>query len=148
MAKRDSDFAKIVAEAEAAVSGVKDADLRRVAFDKILDRLLSDPDSEQGETDRGKSVARKPATTKSKVAKKETSKAKGPQGYIRELIEEGFFQKPQTISAIKAELGNRGHHFALTSLSTPLQRLCQKRLLRRHKEKGATGTGSFQYSNW
>ena len=41
----------------------------------------------------------------------------GTQGYIEELIDEELFAKPKTIVAVKAELGNRGHHIPLTSLS-------------------------------
>lgn len=37
----DTDYATLIAEAERAVAGVKDADLRRVAFEKILDTLLA-----------------------------------------------------------------------------------------------------------
>ena len=68
----------------------------------------------------------------------------GPQVYIAEIRDEAFFKKPRTISEIKTELGNRGHHFPVEQLSTPLQRLCKKKLLRRQK---ASGKG-FSYSNW
>ena len=74
----------------------------------------------------------------------------GPKAYVRELIEEGFFKKPKTIAEVRAELGNRGHHIAITSLSGPLQKLCQERALRRHKGT-SDGNGkktTFNYSEW
>ncbi len=77
-------------------------------------------------------------------------KSTGPKGYVRELIDDGFFKKPKTIAEVKAELANRGHHIALTSLSGPLQTLCQDRLLRRHKAKlgDKAKKASFNYSEW
>ena len=66
------------------------------------------------------------------------------------MADDGFFKKPKTIAEVKAELANRGHHIVLTSLSGPLQQLCQERVLRRHKaeanEKGKKA--AFNYSEW
>lgn len=72
----------------------------------------------------------------------------GTSAYIVELIDEQFFSKPKTISEVKAELGNRGHHIPLTSLSGPLQKLCQKKRLRRQKTDGEGKKKAFAYSNW
>lgn len=60
------------------------------------------------------------------------------------MVDDGFFDRPKTISEVKAELENRGHHIPLTSLSGPLQKLCKKKVLRRQKPDGKT----FSYSNW
>jgi hypothetical protein len=38
--KADADYSALVSQAEKAVSGVKDAELRRIAFQKILENLL------------------------------------------------------------------------------------------------------------
>jgi len=63
--------------------------------------------------------------------------------------EDGFFAKPKTISEVKAELANRGHHIPLTSLSGPLQKLCQDKELRRQKAEDKGGKKKpFVYSNW
>jgi hypothetical protein len=66
------------------------------------------------------------------------------------LVDDGFFKKPKTIAQVKAELANRGHHIAITSLSGPLQRMCQERVLRRHKAKGGDKAKktTFNYSEW
>jgi hypothetical protein len=78
---------------------------------------------------------------------KEKRKRTGPQGYIEEMIAEKFFAKPKTLGEVKAELGNRGHHIPLTHLSGPMQRLCQRKQLRR--QKTADGKKQiFTYSNW
>lgn len=141
------DFAEIVKQAEQAVKGVADPELRRVAFEKILSALLGKP--EIGLPQR--KVTR--STSRTVVRKEKTeSKTRGPKAYIRELIDEGFFSKPKSLPQLKAELENRGHHIAVTSLSGPLQSLCQDKLLRRQKTK-APGKGgkerqTYTYSEW
>jgi membrane protein involved in colicin uptake len=143
-------YSELVAQAESAVSAVKDAELRRVAFEKILDDLLAsssagaqEAKANQGTTSAGR---RRP---KAKIVGSESKSARGgTSAYIEELIDENFFSKPKTISEVKAELGNRGHHIPLTSLSGPLQRLCQKKKLRRQKTDGEGKKKAFAYSNW
>jgi hypothetical protein len=136
-------YSELVKQAESAVSSVKDPELRRAAFEKILDDLLSNGSGESPRTIPSDSKKRKTAKTRP------SSVQRGPRTYICEMKGEGFFSKPKTISEIKAELANRGHHIPLTSLSGPLQRLCQDKELRRHKagEKGGKKK-TFVYSNW
>ena len=137
-----ADYPELVAQAEKAVAGVKDPELRRIAFQKILDDLLGG--------------AATPATRQAAASKKRPlagDKPKrrasgGPQAYVEELIAEGFFKKPQTIANVKAELENRGHHIPLTSLSGPLQTLCQRRALRRQRVKTSGKKQTFAYSHW
>ena len=121
------DYAKLVAQAESAVGAVKDPELKRVAFQKVLDDLLgAQPDAAATPKSKGGRAAR----SSGGIAKtKKPSTRKGPQGHVQELIDDGFFKKQKSIAQVKAELENHGHHIALTSLSGPLQRLCQRRLL-------------------
>jgi membrane protein involved in colicin uptake len=131
------DYSEVVAQAEKAVASVKDPDLKRIAFQKILDDLLgSRPTSK-------KVGAPSKATSKSKNTGSAGSKT-GPKAYIEELIEDDFFQKPKTISEVRTALENHGHHIAVTSLSGPLQKLCQQRQLRRQKND----SGTYTYSKW
>jgi hypothetical protein len=78
----------------------------------------------------------------------ERAKRSGPQGYIEEMIEEGFFDNQKTLAEVKAELENRGHHIPITTLSKPLQRLCQSRTLRRQKIESNGNRKTFGYSKW
>lgn len=118
-------------QAERAVQGVKDAELRRIAFQKILDELLG-----------GGHVTER--TKKIKKSKRAGGIQRGgPSAYLREMIGDGFFKKPKTITDVKVELENRGHHIPLTSLSGPLQTLCKNKELRRQRNDGR-----FVYSNW
>lgn len=150
MATDTKALAALAAEAEAAVASVKDPELKRVAFDKILTSLL-----EQQGGGGTKATAAKPktaATPKSAANKAETPEKarKGPKAYVESLIEDDFFKQQRTIAEVKAELANMGHHVAITSLSGPLQTLTQERKLRRQKIT-ADGKGSkttFAYSNW
>ncbi len=133
-------YADLVAQAEQAVAAVKDAELRRVAFERILNDLLAGG----GEAQSGKTQGAARATKRAQSKPATTKKRSGPQSYVEEMVDDGFFEKPKTISEVKAELENRGHHIPLTSLSGPMQKLCQKKVLRRQKPDGKT----FSYSNW
>lgn len=139
--KGHANYQDLVAQAEKAVGGVKDPELRRIAFQKILDDLLVHSASPGKRRECTATV--RPATG---------SKAKRPgkggtQAYVDEIVDEGFFKKPKTIANVKAELENRGHHIPLTSLSGPLQKLCQRKSLRRQKVKSGKKQ-TFAYSNW
>jgi membrane protein involved in colicin uptake len=140
--KPDERYAELVAQAEKAVASVKDPSLKQIAFQKVLDDLLSS--SEAART----SSSRASKAQKSKSKNIRGSARGGPTQYIQELIGDSFFKKPKTISEVKAELGNRGHHIALTSLSGPLQNLCKAKVLRRQKIKTSDKRQTFAYSVW
>lgn len=127
--KMTKPYADLVAQAEQAVAEVKDAELRRVAFERILNDLL-------GGGAQGGKVSSTPNPTKHAPAKSATKMRGEPQSYTEKMVEDGFFKKPKRIVEVKAELENRGHHIPLTSLSGPLQKPCQKKVLRRQKQNG------------
>lgn len=146
----DTNYENLVKQAEQAVAPVKDPELRRIAFEKILDALLGVPETHRDtrtvsrRRKAGVAGAKEPVETR-----KARKKRAGTAAYIEELIDEDFFAKPKTIAAVKAELANRGHHIPLTSLSGPLQGLCQRKRLRREKSQSADGgKKAFAYSNW
>lgn len=143
------DYAELVSDAENAVKAVKNPELRRVAFEKVLDDLLSaGPGSARKATAR-KSGARKRSSKRKKApASSKRKGGRGPQAYVQEMVDDDFFKKPKTIAEVKAELENRGHHIAITSLSGPLQKLTQKRVLRRERKKTTGNKGTFVYSNY
>jgi len=58
----------------------------------------------------------------------------GPQTYILELKNSGFFEEKRTIADIQRKLEELGHIYAQTSLSTPLLRLVRSKKLSRVKE--------------
>lgn len=136
-------YAELVKQAESAVASVKDAELKRVAFERVLNDLLA-PGEESPLPRRTSRTSPSAKRAKKAMAKTNVKKRGGPQAYVEEMVEDGFFKKPKTISEVKAELENRGHHIPLTSLSGPMQKLCQRKILRRQKADGKT----FSYSNW
>lgn len=135
-------YSELVELAERAVQGLKDPELKRIAFQKVLEELLgsgsSVPQSSTGPA--GKRRSEKKAVSKNAPRPKAQA---GPMNHVRELVEDGFFKKPKAISDVKVELENRGHHIPLTSLSGPMQKLCKQRQLRRQRTDGR-----FEYSNW
>jgi hypothetical protein len=143
-------YANMVAEAEAAVAAMKDPELRRVAFEKILGTLLEGGQPASSGS-KSPSKPRKADTGAIGGGQSPVSQSRrGPKSYVETLIDDGFFKKQRTIAEVKAELANRGHHVALTSLSGPLQKLTQERRLRRQKI-AASGKGTkttYAYSNW
>src|SRR5258706_8026701 len=133
----ENDYKTLVEKANMAVQGITDPELRRVAFEKILDELLKS----------GSTRDKKPARIRRHATPIERRSGQGPKGYVEELIKEGFFKKPKTIVEVKAQMENLGHHIPLTSLSGPLQRLCQQKTLRRQKTE-IGGKSTFTYSEW
>jgi hypothetical protein len=139
------DYSALVSQAEKAVAAVKDPELKRIAFQKILESLFADGEARPGAAEGPKASPRRAAKKPTKASKPARG---GPARYLSELIEEGFFNKPKTIAQVKGELENRGHHIPLSSLSGPLQKKCQQRELRRQKVKAAGKKETFAYSNW
>jgi membrane protein involved in colicin uptake len=138
--KPTQDYSEFVAQAEKAVASIKDRDLKKIAFQRVLDDLLG---SSSGAKETVARTAKAPREAR-KGSGRATAKA-GPKAYIEELIEDGFFKKPKSISEIKTALENLGHHIPVTSLSGPLQKLCQQKLLRRQKPAGSS---TYTYSEW
>ena len=136
MASKKEGLTGAVAEAESAVASVKDPELRRAAFEKVLQHLL------ENQADPAKKAKSKAAQAQSRAKTKA-----GPTGHIADLMDDGFFKKPRSIAEVKVELANRGHHIPLASLGTPLRRLCKAKQLRR-KKGIASGKGGYGYTNW
>jgi hypothetical protein len=147
---KTASYAKMAAEAEAAVAAMTDPELRRVAFEKILSTLLEGDESSSRVPERRSESEDAKRPGRSRTNRSVSQSRQGPKAYVESLIEEDFFKKQRTIAEVKAELANRGRHIALTSLSGPLQKLTQERRLRRQKIT-ANGKGTkttYGYSNW
>jgi hypothetical protein len=136
-------YPQLVAKAEDAVSGIKDPELKRVAFEKVLDDLLSGAGDPVTRT----AVKRGSSRTHTQAPGSKRTPKGGAKAYITEILDEGFFKKVKTMGEVKAELENRGHHIPHTSLSGPLQKFCQNKRLRRQKIDHG-GKKAFGYSNW
>jgi hypothetical protein len=93
-------YAEVVTQAEQAVASVKDPELKRVAFQKVLEHLLTS-DMVASSSKRAERRDQSAQPKKHKAANDA-----GPKSYIKEMVEEGFFKKPKTISETRTELGN------------------------------------------
>lgn len=82
----------------------------------------------------GNGRRRKAASASSKRATG-TKQRKGPQQLMAELASEGWFKSKRTIGDVQKKLEEKGHIYAMESLSTPLLRLTRNRTLRRIKDK-------------
>ena len=87
------------------------------------------------------SAVETPAKSKRKKKRSATSgsrgtprKKDGPTSLITELADEGYFKSKRSISDIQKKLEERGHIYAITSISPCLIRLTKSRILRRLKE--------------
>ncbi len=137
--QKSSAYRDMVREAEEAVAVVNDPELRRLTFDRVLSHLLE----ERRSSDRlGARRSRKAGSGGGMKAR-----AGGPLGCVEELLADGFFASPRAIADVRTELARRGHQIPVTSLSGPLQKLCQGKLLRRQKAR-LGGKRSFTYLNY
>jgi len=135
---KPEDYAEAVAKAEKAVAATKDPELKKIAFQKVLEDLLASPSSPKDGIAR---TGKRPAIS-AKASARSAAKG-GPKAYVSEFIDDGFFKKPKSISEIRTALAEAGHHIPVTSLSGPLQKLCQEKRLRRQKKEG-----TYTYSDW
>lgn len=133
---------QIVLEAEKAVREIADADLKKIAFDRVLEHLLQNSLPKPVEDNK------KPKASKTKTEKISSSKP-GPKAWIRELVDDGFFKDPKTNSLIRAALDERGHILNASDLTQPLASLVDEKFLRRKKmpaEEG--GKEQIHWHNW
>jgi len=105
----------------------------------LLQRFSGDHSREAAE-DRSKS---RKARGRRSGANADTARATGAIAYIRELIEEDFFESRRGLGDVKAALEERAHIYPVTTLSPSLFRLVRSRELRRLKGDD----GQWKYVN-
>src|SRR5262245_56277949 len=107
--------------AEAAVADMADGDLKIKAFEVILNHLLEEERVEK------RAIEKTPSSDDEVELPPPTTLT----GRILALKEENFFRQQRTIGDVKNELANHGWHYTLNNLSGKLQRLAQRREIRR-----------------
>ncbi len=138
-------FQKAIAFALEAVSGVADESLKVVAFQVILQRLLTFDDAKLIEE---KTLREKPHPYQA-TAKEKDKRPKGPKGRVEELIKEGFFSQKRTLADIRKELERHTWYHRVEDLGPTLVRIVQEKKLRRIKEPEKEGGKlAWRYSNW
>jgi hypothetical protein len=138
--------AKIAAARDSAMRAVKDmpdSEFKVRAFEVILGRLLDAEVAPNGSVPSPEN----PGSRVSKIARTlgatglRSRLPKSCSERIVSLRDDGFFKTPRTLGEIRSELQMRGWTYPLTSLSGPMQKLVQKRELRRMSGQN----GSYTY---
>jgi hypothetical protein len=78
----------------------------------------------------------KEVATKNQARKKEIKKRLTASDLVVNLKEDGFFEKPKSLSDISKAFEEQGYLYPVTSLSGIVLGLVQKRILRRKKADG------------
>lgn len=121
--------------AERAVEGMADGPLKIAAFQTILAKLLAEAEPEE-------QVQRAAV----KAPNVRTEQPSTLTGRILAIRSEGFFKTQRSLGEVRENLGSRGWHYPLTTLSGVMQALVRQRELRR--ERGAVGNKQvWKYSN-
>jgi hypothetical protein len=127
---------------------------------RVVDALLNELGSWQGSTTvkagaavelprrsrrRRKNAAATPKESKTKAARTSPRKSTSPGAFamINELLSNGFFKTPRTISSIVEHCRSaRGHHYKANECSPGLLRLLRDEKLKRQKNKD----GQYEYT--
>jgi hypothetical protein len=78
----------------------------------------------------------KETAIKNQARKKETKKRLAASDLVINLKEDGFFEKPKSLSDLSKALEEQGYLYPITSLSGIVLGLVQRRVLRRKKAEG------------
>lgn len=123
-----ADLIKARKQAEKAVADMPEGALKTKAFEVILSRLIAGQVDESGNRGEGAKGKERPRTRNTETGEGAPTST---QGRIVLLKGEGFFESQRSMSEVRGELKAHGWVYSLTSLSGKLQRLVQKRELRR-----------------
>jgi hypothetical protein len=134
------DLASAVAKAERAVQKVSNEALKVAAFQTVLQELL--------QRGRRNEVTHTTQTKKAVFRPRSAAPAStGTTGRLLSLVEDGVFGEQRSLSEIKQILAERGWHYGLEDLGTPVTRLVQRKRLRRVRVTEG-GKKIWRYSNY
>lgn len=133
------ELSEAIAKADKATQKLPES-LRLIAFQTVLQELLQ----------RGRiGMQSPPATEKPASSRKSASPAagSGTTARLTALVEEGVFAEQRSLSDIRQILAERGFHYKLEELATPLTRLVRRKHLRRVRVSDG-GKKTWRYSNF
>jgi len=128
--------------AESATAGMSDAELRGIAFGKVLDRLLEESTV---------AFETKPSSTEGKrgirLAPRSTAPVDGPKTWIESLVSEEFFDSPKSLAEVTEAVRARGHNIESKNVTDPLEKAVVAKILRRERKPGdESKRGIWRYS--
>ena len=125
--------------AEESVMDMAEGPLKIAAFQTVFGKLLDRSFSNTSTTNR--------SSAHSSSRAKSSGPLKGTTERLVSLISEGFFGEPKTLTDIKQALAEKGWHYRLGDLGTPVARLVRRKDLRR--TQGMSGAKKlWRYSNY
>jgi len=131
-------------DAEAAVKDMPEGELKNTAFATILAHQL-----QQGPAPTQPSPVPTRAKAHSAPNKGTAPRREGTTARLLRLVEEDFFAQPHSLADIKAALAERGWHYQVESLGTPVTRLVQsKHKYLRRTQIAEGGKKIWKYSNY
>jgi len=123
--------------AEAAVADMPEGQFKMATYQTILAQLVQHALVHDSRELKRESV--QPSVTKRKPS--------GTTSRVLSLIDDGFFDQPRSLAEIRETLANRGFHYRLEDLGTPLTRMVQRKHLRR-SQATLRGKQVWHYSNY
>ena len=132
------EISEAITQAQKITQKVPEA-LRPWAFQTVLNELLQ----------RAREKGAVPRDTERKSARKSAASAggSGTTARLLGLAEEGVFVEQRSLSEIRQILGEKGFHYSLEELGTPLTRMVRRRHLRRVRVAEG-GKKVWRYSNY
>lgn len=118
-------------QAEAAVSDMKDPDMKAAAFQVILQHLLSRSEAPRNSSNSDSRPGSRKEASGSGTMTEDERPPESTAERILLLKNEGFLDPGRGIGEIRDELQAHGWMYALTALSGPLRQLVRRRELRR-----------------
>jgi hypothetical protein len=107
--------------AEAAVDDMRDGPLKTAAFQTILTQLLQQGHGME-DSERVSSIGKK---------KPGARVSSGTTSRLHSLVTEGVFEQQRSLAEIRQILAERGWHYRLEDLGTPVMRIVRQKQLRR-----------------
>jgi hypothetical protein len=119
-------FRDATRKAESVVDHMEAGELKTVAFRIALERFLDEVPDDQQAPPVARKAARQPRPRRDVALSPNTL-----TGRILALKDDSFFAEQRGLGELRNELGSRGWHYPVTTLSGVMQRLVQNRELRR-----------------
>jgi hypothetical protein len=146
--KEETELASIVQRAYSATQTIAETDLRRVAFDRLLEFLLTNSELREMTLD-AQASREKPAKQRGKPKTNPRRPIEGPSSWVESMVDEGFFATPKGIASVVERVSAMGHSVQSKDVTFPLVQLVQRKRLRRERgSDGKTKRPVWIYTNY
>jgi len=123
------DLRHAVQTARLVTADIDEMDLRRLAFDRVLEHLLATQEGHLAAGPRSVDVIQRLPPREIRL-----KRATGPSAWVADLHAEGFFKAPKTITKVVDAVKAMGHNILSKDVTYPLEQMARRKVLRREKE--------------